>query len=325
VAWHATPTKAPLNRLGFAEWLVSPRNPLTARVQVNRLWETVFGVGIVRSSEEFGSQGDLPVHPELLDWLAGEYVRSGWDTKHMLRLMFTSRAYRQISASNPSLNERDPDNRLLARGPRFRPPGELLRDQALAVAGLLSTKMYGPPVRPMRPASGLSAAFGGSNDWSTSTGEDAHRRSVYTDTRRNSPYPSFATFDAPNRETCTLRRDRSNTPLQAFVTLNDPVFVEASQGLARRLLKEGPADTAGRLQLAFRLCVARAADAHELKALETLLQRSLATYRQDPALAAKMATQPLGPANKGADLAELAAWTAVAGVMMNLDEFLMRR
>jgi len=324
-AWHATPTKATLDRLGFAEWLVSPKNPLTARVQVNRLWETVFGVGIVRSSEEFGSQGDLPVHPELLDWLAGEYVRSGWDTKHMLRLMFTSRAYRQTSASNPTINERDPDNRLLARGPRFRPPGELLRDQALAVAGLLSTKMYGAPVRPIRPASGLSAAFGGSNDWTTSTGEDAHRRSVYTDTRRNSPYPSFATFDAPNRETCTLRRDRSNTPLQAFVTLNDPVFVEASQGLARRLLKEGPADTAGRLQLAFRLCVARAADAHELKALETLLQRSLATYRNDPALAAKMATQPLGPADKGADLAELAAWTAVAGVMMNLDEFLMRR
>ena len=325
VAWHAAPSKAPLNRLAFAEWLLSPQNPLTARVQVNRLWETVFGVGIVRTSEEFGSQGDLPVHPELLDWLAGEYVRSGWDTKHMLRLMFTSRAYRQSSASNPALNERDPDNRLVARGPRFRPPGELLRDQALAVAGLLSTKMYGAPVRPMRPASGLSAAFGGSNDWTTSAGEDAHRRSVYTDTRRNSPYPSFATFDAPNRETCTLRRDRSNTPLQAFVTLNDPVFVEASQGLARRLLKEGPADTTGRLQYAFRLCVARAADAHELKALETLLQRSLATYRKDPALAAKMATQPLGPADKGADLAELAAWTAVAGVVMNLDEFLMRR
>ena len=325
VAWHTAPTKASLDRLGFAEWLVSPKNPLTARVQVNRLWETVFGVGIVRSSEEFGSQGDLPVHPELLDWLAGEYVRSGWDTKHMLRLMFTSRAYRQSSASNPTINERDPDNRLLARGPRFRPSGELLRDQALAVAGLLSTKMYGAPVRPIRPASGLSAAFGGSNDWTTSAGEDAHRRSVYTDTRRNSPYPSFTTFDAPNRETCTLRRDRSNTPLQAFVTLNDPVFVEASQGLARRLLKEGPADTLGRLQLAFRLCVARAADAHEIKALETLLQRSLATYRADPALATKMATQPLGPADKGADLAELAAWTAVAGVMMNLDEFLMRR
>ena len=325
VAWHSAPTKASLDRLGFAEWLVSPKNPLTARVQVNRLWETVFGVGIVRSSEEFGSQGDLPVHPELLDWLAGEYVRSGWDTKHMLRLMFTSRAYRQSSASKPTLNERDPDNRLLARGPRFRPSGELLRDQALAVAGLLSTKMYGAPVRPIRPASGLSAAFGGSNDWTTSAGEDAHRRSVYTDTRRNSPYPSFTTFDAPNRETCTLRRDRSNTPLQAFVTLNDPVYVEASQGLARRLLKEGPADTAGRLQLAFRLCVARAADAHEIKALETLLQRSLATYRADPALATKMATQPLGPADKGADLAELAAWTAVAGVMMNLDEFLMRR
>ncbi len=324
-AWHAFPEKAPADRLGFAQWLVSPSNPLTARVQVNRLWETVFGVGIVRSSEEFGSQGDLPVHPELLDWLAGEFIRSGWDTKHMLRLMFTSRAYRQTSASNPALNEHDPDNRLLARGPRFRPPGELLRDQALTVAGLLSAKMYGQPVRPIRPASGLTAAFGGSNDWTTSAGEDAHRRSIYTDTRRNSPYPSFTTFDAPNRETCTLRRGRSNTPLQAFVTLNDPVFVEASQGLARRLLKEGPADTAGRLQLAYRLCVARAADAHELKALETLLQRSLATYRADAALASKMATQPLGPADKGADLAELAAWTAVAGVVMNLDEFLMRR
>ncbi len=324
-AWHAAPAKGSLNRLAFAEWLVNPQNPLTARVQVNRLWETVFGVGIVRTSEEFGSQGDLPVHPELLDWLAGEYVRSGWDTKHLLRLMFTSRAYRQTSASSAALNERDPDNRLLARGPRFRPSGELLRDQALAVAGLLSPKMYGPPVRPMRPASGLSAAFGGSNDWTTSPGEDAHRRSVYTDTRRNSPYPSFTTFDAPNRETCTLRRGRSNTPLQAFVTLNDPVFVEANQGLARRLLKEGPTDTAGRLQLAYRLCVARPADAHEIKALDALLQRSLKAYRADPALAAKMATQPIGPADKGADLAELAAWTAVAGVVMNLDEFLMRR
>ena len=319
------PANAPANRLGLAQWLFTPNHPLTARVQVNRLWETVFGVGIVRSSEEFGSQGDLPVHPELLDWLAGEFVRSGWDTKHMLKLMFTSRAYQQSSASSATLNERDPDNRLLARGPRFRPSGELLRDQALAVSGLLSVKMYGPPVRPMRPASGLSAAFGGSNDWTTSPGEDARRRSVYTDTRRNSPYPSFTTFDAPNRETCTLRRGRSNTPLQAFVTLNDPVFVEASQGLARRLLKEGPKDTAGRLQLAYRLCVARGADAQEVKALETLLQRSLTAYRADPALATKMATQPIGAADKGADVAELAAWTAVASVVMNLDEFLMRR
>jgi len=324
-AWHPLPEKAPADRLALAQWLVSPRNPLTARVQVNRLWEAVFGTGLVRSTEEFGSQGDFPTHPALLDWLAGEYVRSGWDTKHLLRLMFTSRAYHQTSASDAALNERDPDNRLLARGPRFRPSGELLRDQALAVAGLLSTKMYGAPVRPQRPASGLTAAFGGSNDWTTSPGEDAHRRSVYTDTRRNSPYPSFTTFDAPNRETCTLRRGRSNTPLQAFVTLNDPVFVEANQGLARRLLKEGPADTAGRLQLAYRLCVARSADAHELKVLEALLQRSLAAYRADPALAAKLATQPIGPADKGADLAELAAWTAVAGVVMNLDEFLMRR
>lgn len=319
------PPGAPRNRLGLAQWIVSRDNPLTARVTVNRLWESVFGVGIVRSSEEFGSQGDLPVHPELLDWLAAEFMDSGWDTRHMLRLLFNSRAYRQSSASSAVLNERDPDNRLLARGPRFRPAGEQLRDQALAVGGLLSTKMYGPPVRPARPSLGLTAAFGGSNDWTTSAGEDRHRRSVYTEVRRNSPYPSFATFDAPNRETCTLRRGRSNTPLQAFVTLNDPVFVEASQGLARRLLAEGGADDEARLRHAFRLCLARAPDAAELASLRKLLARSLADYRADPALAAKMATDPLGPAPKGADLPVLAAWTAVSGVIMNLDEFLMRR
>lgn len=316
---------APKNRLGFAHWITSRDNPLTARVTMNRLWETVFGVGIVRSSEEFGSQGDLPVHPELLDWLASEFVASGWDTKKMLSLLLNTRAYRQSSASDAKSNERDPDNRLVARGPRFRPSGEMLRDQALAVSGLLSAKMFGEPVRPMRPNLGLSIAFGGSGDWMTSTGEDRYRRSLYTDTRRSTPYPSFATFDAPNRETCVVRRDRSNTPLQAFVTLNDPVFVETSQALARRLLKEGGTTDESRLKLAYALCLSREPDAGELKTLKILLAKSLADYRADVTQATKMATDPLGPADKGADLPTLAAWTAVSSVIMNLDEFLMRR
>ena len=319
--WEAS---YPKNRLGLALWIVSRDNPLTARVTMNRLWESVFGVGIVRSSEEFGSQGDLPLHPELLDWLAAEFVESGWDTKKMLTLLLNTRAYRQASASVAQLNEKDPDNRFVARGPRFRPSGEMLRDQALAVSGLLSAKMFGPPVRPMRPNMGLSIAFGGSGDWQTSAGEDRHRRSVYTDTRRSTPYPSFATFDAPNRETCVIRRDRSNTPLQAFVTLNDPVFIEASQALARRLMKEGASDEA-RLRRAYALCLAREPDAAELATLQTLLARALKDYRADAKLAEQMATQPLGPADKGTDLPALAAWTAVSSVIMNLDEFLMRR
>ncbi|MFM9000599.1 MAG: DUF1553 domain-containing protein, partial [Opitutia bacterium] len=272
-AFPPLPKGAAADRLAFARWLVSRENPLTARVTLNRIWETLFGTGIVRTSEEFGSQGDLPIHPELLDWLADEFVHTGWDVKRMLTLLCTSRAYCQSSASDPKLNERDPDNRLLARGPRFRPTGELLRDQALAVSGLLSAKMYGKPVRPPRPALGLSTAFGGSNDWVTSTGEDRWRRSVYTETRRNSPYPSFATFDAPNRETCTIRRDRSNTPLQAFVTLNDPVHVEAQQAFARRIMKEASDDDA-RIRLAYRLTVARQPTDKEMQAVRTLLEKS---------------------------------------------------
>ncbi len=192
------------------------------------------------------------------------------------------------------------------------------------MSGLLSSKMYGKPVRPPRPALGLSTAFGGSNDWVTSTGEDRWRRSVYTETRRNSPYPSFATFDAPNRETCTIRRDRSNTPLQAFVTLNDPVHVEAQQAFARRLMKEA-ADDDSRIRLAYRLTVARQPSAKEIEAVRILLSRSEKQYAGDPALALKMASEPLGAPPAGTDIAKLAAWTVAAGVIMNLDEFLMRR
>ncbi len=318
--FHPLPKDAPKNRLSMAQWLVSRDNPLTARVQVNRLWETLFGVGIVRTSEEFGSQGDLPFHPELLDWLAAEFMDSGWDIKHMIKLMVMTRAYRQTSITSADLAERDPDNRLLARGPRFRPTGELLRDQALAVSGLLSAKMYGPGVRPIAPNIGLSTAFGRSNDWALSEGEDKHRRSLYTEIRRNSPYPSFATFDAGNREVCMIRRGRTNTPLQAFVTLNDPVFIETHQAMARQVM-----NAADKISLMYRLCVSREPSAKERAALIKLHAESLASYKQDQASAIQMATDPIGPAPKDTDIAELAAWTTVANVVMNLDEFLMRR
>jgi hypothetical protein len=326
--FNPLPANEPKNRLTMAKWLVSRDNPLTARVTVNRLWESLFGTGIVRSSEEFGSQGDLPFHPELLDWLAAELMDSGWDLKHLLKLMVTSEAYRQSSKSTPDLNERDPDNRLLARGPRFRPTGELLRDQALAVSGLLSEKMFGVPVRPVTPNLGLSTAFGRSNDWTVSTGEDAHRRSLYTEVRRNSPYASFTTFDAGNREVCLIRRSRTNTPLQAFVTLNDPVFIETHQAMARRIvLKDGKdrKDVKDRLSLMFRICLSREPTVTELTALTQLHAESLATYQKDTAAATNMATDPLGPVEASADVVELAAWTAVANVVMNLDEFLMRK
>ncbi len=323
-AFHPLPQNEPRNRLTMAKWLVSRDNPLTARVTVNRLWETLFGTGIVRTSEEFGSQGELPFHPELLDWLAAEFMDSGWNMKHMLKLMVTTTAYRQISRSSDTLNERDPDNRLLARGPRFRPTGEQLRDQALAVSGLLSSKMYGPPVRPMAPGMGLSTAFGRSNDWTTSTGEDRHRRGIYTEVRRNAPYASFTTFDAGNREVCMIRRNRTNTPLQAFVTLNDPVFVETHQAMARRLMQEAT-DTTSRIRLLSRLCLARDPSDQELATLTSLHQDALSTAQTDLSAAAKLATDPLGPAPQNMDIVELAAWTTVANVVMNMDEFLMRR
>jgi hypothetical protein len=324
-AFHPLPEKAERNRLTLARWLVDRDNPLTARVMVNRLWEAVFGVGIVSTSEEFGSQGELPFHPELLDWLAAEFMDSGWDIQHMLRLMLTSQAYQQDSRTTTELTERDPDNRLLARGPRFRPTGELLRDQSLAVSGLLSRKLGGPPVRPMAPKSGLKAAFGRANDWTTSEGEDRHRRSVYTEVRRNSPYASFMTFDGVNREVCTIRRNRTNTPLQAFVTLNDPVFIEANQALARRLLEVEGASVEDRVRLAFRRCLSRNPSPKETETLKGLLEDSLAQFRADHDAAKSMATDPLGPAPENADVVELAAWTAVANVIMNLDEFLTRR
>ena len=321
--FHPLPKDEPPDRLALAHWLVDAENPLTARVTANRFWEQIFGIGIVRTSDDFGSQGELPSHPQLLDWLATELVGSGWNVKELLKQIVTSATYCQSSRVTPELLERDPDNRLLGRGPRFRMTAEEVRDQALFVSGLLSRKMYGPPVRPPQPSSGLTAAFGGSLDWKTSTGEDRYRRAIYVEWRRTNPYPSLATFDAPNREVCALRRPRSNTPLQALVTLNDPVYVEAAQALGRRMAAfDGPSPA--KAAFGFRLCLARPPRDRELHRLVEFYQAARSQYEGRDEAARKMATDPLGPPPQGADLIELAAWSAVGNVLLNVDETLMR-
>jgi hypothetical protein len=319
------PEAGRLDRMLLAKWLVDQRNPLTARVIANRLWERLFGIGIVSTSEEFGSQGELPSHPELLDWLACELVDREWDLKAVIRLVVTSAAYRQTSRATPELVTRDPENRLVACGPRVRLSAEVIRDQALAAAGLLSRKKGGPSVHPPQPNVGLSAAFGGGIDWKTSDGEDRYRRALYTTWRRSNPYPSMATFDAPSREVCTVRRPRTNTPLQALVTLNDPVYVEAAQALGRRMVREGGTTSPDRAARGFRLVLARQPSAAEIDRLVKLHDDALAGFRNDPDDAKKMATDPLGPVPTDLTIGidDLAAWTVVANVILNLDETFM--
>jgi len=319
-AFGPFPPGAPESRLGVAQWLVGPENPLTARVAVNRFWAQLFGVGLVETEEDFGTQGDLPSHPELLDWLATEYRRLGWDTKAFLKLLVTSATYRQSSRVTGG----DPRNRLLARAPRYRLEAEMIRDQALALSGLLSRKVGGPSVFPPQPEGLWQAAFNGQRTWATSTGEDRYRRGLYTFWRRTVPYPSMAAFDAPSREACTVRRPRTNTPLQAFVTLNDPVFVEAAQGLARRVLREGGASLDSRVDYALRLCLCRPPRPEETRAIRTLVESETVHYRTRPAEALVLATEPLGKLPEGADAAEHAAWTVAGNVLLNLDGVLTR-
>lgn len=327
-ALGALPTRSNagrVDRLALAKWLVDPANPLTARVVVNRIWERLFGIGLVATSEEFGAQGDLPSHPEILDWLACELVERDWNTKAITRLIVSSAAYRQTSKCPPETIARDPENRLVSCGPRVRLPAEVIRDQALAAAGLLSSKKGGPSVNPPQPDLGLKAAFGGELDWKTSSGEDRYRRAIYTTWRRSNPYPSMATFDAPNREVCTVRRPRSNTPLQALVTLNDPVYVEAAQALSRRMIREGGSNPADRVVRGFRLVLTRSPTGPEVDRLVKLFGDAAEKYRSDEAAAKEMATVPLGEpaAELAVNMPELAAWTVVANVLLNLDETFM--
>jgi hypothetical protein len=323
-ALHPLPPGAPMNRLTLARWLVDAKNPLTARVAVNRYWAQLFGVGLVETEEDFGTQGEPPSHPELLDWLAIRYRDSGWDTKALLRLIVTSATYRQSSKARPELLEKDPRNRLLARAPRVRLEAEMVRDQALALGGLLSHKVGGPSIFPPQPDGLWQAAFNGERNWATSRGEDRYRRGLYVFWRRTVPYPSMAAFDAPSREICAIKRVRTNTPLQSFVTMNDPVYVEAAQALARRIVREGGADVASRVRYALTLSQCRPPRPEQVEPLLSLHSAELERYRKDRAAAMALATEPIGPLPPGMEAADLAAWTAVANVLLNLDSVLSK-
>jgi hypothetical protein len=251
-------------------------------------------------------------------------MRGGWDTKQLVRLLVTSATYRQSSRATPQQLEQDPRNRLLARGPRLRLEAEMVRDQALALSGLLSRKMHGPSTYPYQPPGLWRAAFNGERTWPMSEGEDRYRRGLYVFWRRTVPYPSMQTFDAPSREMCTLRRVRTNTPLQAFVTLNDPVYVEAAQSLARRMCQEGGNSATDRVRYGLRLCLARPPEDEQVGVLLRLFESERAHYQQDQEAARQLATDPLGPAPADVELADLAAWTVVANMLLNLDAVLTK-
>ncbi|HKP11618.1 MAG TPA: DUF1553 domain-containing protein, partial [Blastocatellia bacterium] len=302
--------------------------PLTARVAVNRFWQTLFGMGIVKTSEDFGSQGEPPTHPELLDYLAAEFIRGGWDVKAMMKLVVTSATYRQSSKLTPELRERDPENRWLARGPRSRLQAELVRDNALAVAGLLNEAVGGPSVSPYQPA-GLweEMAFGdgfSAQTYRQSQGRDLYRRSLYTFWKRTVPPASLLTFDAPDREKCVARRAVTNTPLQALVLMNDPTYVEAARALAARALREGGRDATSRLRYAFRLATARWPTAAEVGVLRELLTKQLGAYRRDNKAALALLKVGESPLDAKLDVAETAAWAVVASAILNLDETITR-
>ncbi len=303
----AMASSLPANRLGLAKWIVDPRNPLTARVEVNRLWEGVFGRGIVETSEDFGTQGSPPTHRELLDWLATEFIARKWNMKSMLKLIVTSATYRQSSVASAALMSRDPSNALLARGPRYRLEAEAIRDISLQSGGVLSLKVGGPSVFPLQPDGTWDSPYSGES-WMTSNGENRFRRGIYTFWKRTAPYPSFAAFDATTRESCTVRRIRTNTPLQALAMLNDAAIMDAAHGLARRM-QGTTGDDGRRLAFGFRCTTGRWPGVAERDRLVALLKKLRSRYAGDPTAAKKMKATP-----------ESAAWTMAANVLLNLDE-----
>ncbi|HIK90969.1 MAG TPA: DUF1553 domain-containing protein [Planctomycetes bacterium] len=315
-----------VNRLDLAQWLVAPSHPLTARVTVNRLWQLLFGTGIVRTVDDFGTQGAWPSHPKLLDWLAIELIDSGWDMKHLLRVIVRSATYRQSSNCSAQLHSRDPDNRLLARGSRFRMDAEMLRDNALAISGLLVEKRGGPSVKPYQPA-GLwrDVTYDSDRAYQPDSGAALYRRSLYTFWKRQSPPPNMRVFDAPTRETCTVQRSRTNTPLQALALMNDPTFVEASRTLAERLMTEAPGDPSKQIIVAFRTATARRPTAYEVDVLRDVfeVQKNVFATMQSEAL--KLLSVGDSKRNDALNVAEHAAWTVVTSMILSLDETITRR
>ena len=318
------PSHQPRNRLGLARWLTDPKNPLASRVVVNRIWRMHFGQGIVATQEDFGSQGRLPTHPELLDYLAARFMADGWDVKALHRLIVTSETYRQSSAATPAQVARDPDNQLLARGPKRRLAAESIRDSALAASGLLNAIVGGPSVKPYQPA-GLWEQSGTGKTYKQDSGADLYRRSLYTFWRRTSPPPSMVTFGAMSREVCTAKREVTTTPLQSLVLLNDPQFVEAARVLAEHAWQRFPADGPARNRLAFRALVGRPPDAVEAAILERLFREENAEFRRDPDAAAKLLAVGDRERDRALPAAELAAMTTVVSAIMNFDEFVVLR
>jgi mono/diheme cytochrome c family protein len=315
----------PLTRLDLARWIVSPDNPLTARVYVNRLWKLFFGEGLTRTLDDVGAQGDWPTHPELLDWLAVEFVAREWDVKAMVRLLVTSGTYRQSSQPTARQKEVDPFNRFWTRQAHFRLDAEMVRDNALALSGLLNDQIGGPSVFPYQPAGYWAALNFPPRDWHTDNGDKLYRRGMYTHWQRSFPQPSLLAFDAPSREECTVERPRSNIPQQALVLLNDPTFVEAARVFAERVLKEGGSEADGRLTWAFTEVLSRPPTTEEQKVLADLHDRNRAQYAGDPAAATRLLHTGAHPLPSGVDAVELAAWTSVARVLLNLHETVTRR
>ncbi len=324
-ALPAFPEGAPGNRLGLAQWLVQSDNPLTARVTVNRYWAMLFGEGLVRSLEDFGAQGEWPSHPELLDWLAVDFVESGWDVKRMLRQMVLSSAYRQSSVITPEKLNADPENRLLSRGARFRLQGEFIRDAALAASGLLVTEIGGPGVKPYQPP-GLwnEVSLDGNLKFVPDTGEKLYRRSMYTYWKRSAPAPMLTIFDAPTREKCTLRRGRTNTPLQALVTLNDPQFVEAARVLAERSIKEGGESIAEQIAYAYRTATGLRPSAGTVSLLTDAMNAEVARFQSDGEAAAAFLATGESPRDESIPAVRHAAMTVISSIILNLDETLTR-
>ena len=305
------------NRLGFAQWLVDPAHPLTARVTVNRFWQMYFGTGLVKSVENFGLQGEYPSHPELLDWLATTFIDSGWDVKAMQRAIVTSATYRQSSNLTPALLDEDPENRLLARGPRLRLPAQMIRDQALSIAGLLVEKIGGPSVKPYQPEALWAQAA--SQNYEQSEGDDLYRRSLYTFWKRTLGPPAMLAFDSSTRETCIVRLTRTNTPLQALNLMNDVTYVEAARTLAERMMTEGGATPEERVAFAYRLATAHRPRPETQVVLIAGFHDQLDRFQAERSAALELVNVGEHPRDETLDIAELASYTMVANLILNLD------
>jgi hypothetical protein len=311
--------------LGIAQWLVNPDNPLTARVTVNRYWARIFGRGIVETEEDFGLQGNLPTHPQLLDWLAVDFQNNGWNVKRLLKQLVMSATYRQSSEATADRLAADPRNLYYSRGPRNRLSAEVVRDQALMVSGLLSSKLYGKPVYPPSPIKVIRNSFAGDFVWTTSAGEDRYRRAIYTFLKRSQPHPLFDTFDMSNRQVCSFRRINTNTPLQSFMTLNDEAFFECAQHLAKRM-REHSSDLNQQLKWGLETALRYPPDDNQIGALRKLVETVTLNYAKDPDSARKLVglSDEMTTATSADETIHLASLTIAANVILNMDAFLTK-